>query len=53
MQPGAIMHTHLHRALSQACINEPVAGHFRDFKSPRVHTRINSWGLDLAESARA
>ena len=26
---------------------EPGIGQFREFKSPRVHTRINSWGLFL------
>ena len=24
---------------------EPGIGQFREFDSPRVHTRINSWGL--------
>ena len=28
-------------------ILEPGIGQFREFKSPRVHTRINSWGLFL------
>ena len=26
-------------------ILEPGIGQFREFESPRVHTRINSWGL--------
>ena len=26
---------------------EPGIGQFREFESPRVHTRINSWGLFL------
>ena len=29
-------------------IFEPGIGQFREFESPRVHTRINSWGLFLA-----
>ena len=29
-------------------ILEPGIGQFREFESPRVHTRINSWGLFLA-----
>ena len=29
-------------------ILEPGIGQFRDFESPRVHTRINSWGFFLA-----
>ena len=29
----------------QAVILEPGIGQFREFESPRVHTRINSWGL--------
>ena len=29
-------------------IYEPGTGQFREFESPRVHTRINSWGLFLA-----
>ena len=28
-------------------ILEPGVGQFREFESPRVHTRINSWGLFL------
>ena len=28
-------------------ILEPDIGQFREFESPRVHTRINSWGLFL------
>ena len=28
-------------------ILEPGIGHFREFEFPRVHTRINSWGLFL------
>ena len=28
-------------------IFEPGIGQFREFESPRVHTRINSWGLFL------
>ena len=28
-------------------ILEPGIGQFREFESPRVHTRINSWGLFL------
>ena len=39
-------------------ILEPFIGHFRKFESPRLHTRINSWGLFLCtnlltENARA
>ena len=26
---------------------EPGIGQFREFEPPRVHTRINSWGLFL------
>ena len=26
-------------------ILEPGIGQFREFESPRVHTRINSWGV--------
>ena len=26
-------------------ILEPGIGQFREFESPRVHTRIHSWGL--------
>ena len=29
-------------------ILEPGIGQFREFESPRVHTRINSWGIFLA-----
>ena len=29
-------------------ILEPGLGQFREFESPRVHTRINLWGLFLA-----
>ena len=29
-------------------ILEPGTGEFREFESPRVHTRENSWGLFLA-----
>ena len=29
-------------------ILEPGRGQFREFESPRVHTRINSWGLFFA-----
>ena len=29
-------------------ILEPGIGEFREFEPPRVHTRINSWGLFLA-----
>ena len=29
-------------------ILEPGIGQFREFESPRVHTRMNSWGLFLA-----
>ena len=32
----------------QVIILEPVIGQFREFESPRVHTRINSWGIFLA-----
>ena len=28
-------------------ILEPGIGQFREFESPRVHTRINWWGLFL------
>ena len=28
-------------------IFQPGIGQFREFESPRVHTRINSWGLFL------
>ena len=28
-------------------ILEPGIGQFREFESPRVHTRINAWGLFL------
>ena len=28
-------------------IPKPGVGQFREFESPRVHTRINSWGLFL------
>ena len=28
-------------------ILEPGIGQFREFEPPRVHTRINSWGLFL------
>ena len=28
-------------------IVEPGIGQFREFESPRVHTRIHSWGLFL------
>ena len=28
-------------------ILEPGLGQFREFESPRVHTRIESWGLFL------
>ena len=28
-------------------ILEPGVGQFREFESPRVYTRINSWGLFL------
>ena len=28
-------------------ILEPGIGQFREFESPRVHTRISSWGLFL------
>ena len=28
-------------------ILEPGIGQFREFESPRVHTRINRWGLFL------
>ena len=28
-------------------ILEPVIGTFREFESPKVHPRINSWGLFL------
>ena len=28
-------------------ILEPGIGQFREFESPRVHTRIDSWGLFL------
>ena len=31
-------------------ILEPGIGQFREFESPRVHTRINSWGLFLAHN---
>ena len=40
-------------------ILEPGTGQFREFESPRLHTRMNSWGLFLvhkltfAENARA
>ena len=26
---------------------EPAVGQFREFESPRVHTRVNTWGLVL------
>ena len=29
-------------------IHEPGIGHFREFESPRVHTRADSWGIFLA-----
>ena len=29
-------------------ILEPGIGQFREFESPRVHTRVNSWELFLA-----
>ena len=32
----------------QVIILEPGIGQFREFESPRVHTRINSWELLLA-----
>ena len=31
--------------LAYQVILEPGTGQFREFESPRVHTRINSWGL--------
>ena len=31
-------------------IVEPGIGQFREFESPRVHTRINSWGLFLVHN---
>ena len=30
-------------------ILEPGIGQFREFESPRVHTRVNSWRLFLAQ----
>ena len=30
-------------------IFEPGIGQFREFESPRVHTRTNSWGLFLVD----
>ena len=29
----------------------PGIGQFREFESPRVHTRINSWGLFLVHKS--
>ena len=34
-------------AVAYQVILEPRIGQFREFESPRVHTRINSWGLFL------
>ena len=31
-------------------ILEPGIGQFREFESPRVHTRVNSWGLLVAHN---
>ena len=31
----------------QVVILVPGIGQFREFESPRVHTRINSWGIFL------
>ena len=40
---GMIMHPVA--AVAYLVILEPGIGQFREFESPRVHTRINSWGL--------
>ena len=34
-------------------ILEPGIGQFREFESPPVHTRINSWGLFLSTNRLA
>ena len=36
------------RGVAYQVILEPGIGQFREFEPPRVHTRINSWGLLLA-----
>ena len=35
-------------AVAYEVIPEPGIGQCREFESPRVHTRINPWGLFLA-----
>ena len=45
---GKQQHTYAGRPGGEQFILEPGTGHFRDFEFPRVHTRINSWGLFLA-----
>ena len=33
--------------VAHQAILKPGVGQFREFESPRLHTRINSWGLFL------
>ena len=49
---GRLLHDPVGRTPSQSplaypVILEPGVGKFREFESPRVHARINSWGLFL------
>ena len=42
--------SHPSRYIVHQVILEPGIGKFREFESPRVHTRINSWGLFLVHN---
>ena len=42
---------HIHgRPVAYQVNLEPGIGQFREFESPRVHIRINSWGLFLCKN---
>ena len=51
-QSKQLQQPHAHRVrpvapVAYQVILEPGIGQFREIESPRVHTRINSWGLFL------
>ena len=48
MSGVAYIHNMLFAPVAYQVIFEPGIGRFREFESPRVHTRIKLWGLFLA-----
>ena len=52
LQPTVVFHDRVpvlytHAPVAYQVVLEPGIGQFREFESPRAHTRITSWGLFL------